>query len=227
MENTVLKTLEALKANRMEAYYAENKQEALDTVLSLIEKDSSVASGGSMTLKEIGLIDALKNQGYDYWDRADIKDPADYPAFFRKSLTADVYLSSSNAITENGELYNVDGNSNRVAAMLYGPKSVIVVAGINKIVKNLEEARQFAEKSFDRISKMTNEYRETHLDEGNPAVDELLDNVQRKIMKKSILMELAEDVYDEFFKSASKAVNFSLEELFKEHKIRKELAKHD
>ena len=93
-----------------------------------------------MTLKEIGLIDALKNQGYDYWDRADIKDPADYPAFFRKSLTADVYLSSSNAITENGELYNVDGNSNRVAAMLYGPKSVIVVAGINKIVKDLDEA---------------------------------------------------------------------------------------
>lgn len=94
-------------------------------------------------------------------------------------------------------------------------------------VKNLEEARQFAEESFDRISKMANEYRETHLDEGNPAVDELLDNVQRKIMKKSILMELAEDVYDEFFKTASKAVNFSLEELFKEHKIRKELAKHD
>ena len=140
MENTVLRTLEALKANRMEAYYAENKQEALDTVLSLIEKDNSVASGGSMTLKEIGLIDALKNHGYDYWDRADIKDPADYPAFFRKSLTADVYLSSSNAITENGELYNVDGNSNRVAAMLYGPKSVIVVAGINKIVKDLDEA---------------------------------------------------------------------------------------
>ena len=74
---------------------------------------------------------------------------------------------------------------------------------------------------------MANEYRETHLDEGNHAVDELLDNVQRKIMKKSILMELAEDVYDEFFKTASKAVNFSLEELFKEHKIRKELAKHD
>ena len=140
MENTVLKTLEAIKANRMDAYYAENKQEALETVLSLIEKDNSIASGGSMTLKEIGLIDALKTQGYDYWDRADIKDPADYPAFFRKSLTADVYLSSSNAITENGELYNVDGNSNRVAAMLYGPKSVIVVAGVNKIVKDLDEA---------------------------------------------------------------------------------------
>ena len=79
---------------------------------------------------------------------------------------------------------------------------------------------------------MANEYRETHPDEGNPAVDELLDNVQRKIMKKSILIELAEDIYNEFFyeffiKADSNDVNFSLEEFFKEHEIRKEFAKHD
>ena len=94
-------------------------------------------------------------------------------------------------------------------------------------VSNLENARRFGKDAFDRITRVADEYRAENPDIGNPAVDELLDNVQRKIMKKSILMELAEDVYGEFFKTISNTVNFSLEELFKEHKIRKELAKHD
>ena len=96
----------------------------------------------------------------------------------------------------------------------------------------LEAARELAEDYFADICAMADEFRKTHPDEGNPAVDELLDNVQRKIMKKSIIMELAEDIYNEFFyeffiKTDSNDVNFSLEELFKEHEIRKELAKHD
>ncbi len=92
-------------------------------------------------------------------------------------------------------------------------------------VKNLEEARRFAEESFDRISRMANEYRETHPDEGNPAVDELLDGVQRKIMKESILMELQNDVYERIYKMLS--YDKSLEYLFKEYVIREGLEKHD
>lgn len=95
-------------------------------------------------------------------------------------------------------------------------------------VKDLEDARRFAEESFDRISRMANEYRETHLDEGNPAVDELLDNVQRKIMKKSILMELEEDIYHNLYKTLLVGrKEGDCEDVFKEHVIRKGLAKHD
>ncbi len=134
--------MDALRANKMDAYLVKNRNEARALVLSLIPKDSVCASGGSVTLNETGIIEALKKgQYYTYIDRYDpaLSDEEREEAV-KKAHFADVYLTSANAITENGELYNVDGNSNRVSAIAHGPKSVIVVAGKNKIVKDLEEA---------------------------------------------------------------------------------------
>jgi L-lactate utilization protein LutB len=135
------KTLNALRSNRMDAYYVETKEEAKALALSLIPEGSSCASGGSVTLAETGIVDALKEGKYTYIDRMipgltqQQKEDA-----MRAAFSADVYLASANAITEDGELYNVDGNSNRVAALLYSAKSVVIVAGVNKLVKNLDEA---------------------------------------------------------------------------------------
>ncbi|MBQ2989639.1 MAG: lactate utilization protein [Clostridia bacterium] len=135
------KTIEALKSNRMDVHYVRTAEEAKALALSMIPEGSTCVSGGSVTLAETGIIDAIKNGAYHYIDRSlpdltqEQKDDA-----MRAAFGADFYLSSANAITEDGELYNVDGNSNRVAALLWGAKNVIVVAGVNKLVKNLDEA---------------------------------------------------------------------------------------
>lgn len=134
------KTINNLKRNNMLGFYCETKEEAKQLVLSLINENDSVTHGGSETLKQIGVIDAIKSGQYEYIDRSAAKDKDEAEELMRKAYFADVYLTSSNAVTEYGELYNVDGNSNRVSAILYGPKSVIAVCGYNKIVKNLDEA---------------------------------------------------------------------------------------
>lgn len=133
--------MENLEKNNMEAYYVTTNKDLLDKVRELVKEGDIVAVGGSMTLFDTGIIDFLRQGNYKFLDRyrngltgVDIKE------IFRESFFANAYFTSSNALTENGELYNVDGNGNRVAAMLYGPDSVIVIVGINKIVKNLEEA---------------------------------------------------------------------------------------
>lgn len=133
------KTKAALERNNMQVFIADNKENVTEIVKSLINKTDLIASGGSASLKESGVIDMLKNEGYNFLDRANFS-PETINDFFIKCFSTDVYFTSANAITENGELYNVDGNSNRVAAIAFGPKSVIVVAGINKIVKNLDDA---------------------------------------------------------------------------------------
>ena len=110
-------------------------------MLSLIPAGATVANGGSMTLFDSGIIDAVKSGDYRYLDR-NMQGLSEVEKNRRlgEIMTCDYFLSSSNAITENGELYNVDGTSNRVNALLYGPKNVIIVAGINKIVPDLEAA---------------------------------------------------------------------------------------
>ena len=133
------KTKNALENNNMTAYTVKTKEEAADIVRSLLKKGDVIASGGSVTLNQCGITDIIKSPDYIYLDRNSVA-PDKTAEIFRKSFSADVYLCSSNAITENGELYNVDGNSNRVAAIAYGPKSVIIIAGYNKIVRNIEEA---------------------------------------------------------------------------------------
>jgi L-lactate utilization protein LutB len=140
------KTKNALENNNMTAYTVKTKEEAADIVRSLLKKGDVIASGGSVTLNQCGITDIIKSPDYIYLDRSSVA-PDKTAEIFRKSFSADVYLCSSNAITENGELYNVDGNSNRVAAIAYGPKSVIIIAGYNKIVRNIEEASNRVKKT--------------------------------------------------------------------------------
>ena len=140
------KTKNALENNNMTAYTVKTKEEAADIVRSLLKKGDVIASGGSVTLNQCGITDIIKSPDYIYLDRSSVA-PDKTAEIFRKSFSADVYLCSSNAITENGELYNVDGNSNRVAAIAYGPKSVIIIAGYNKIVRNIEEVSNRVKKT--------------------------------------------------------------------------------
>ena len=135
------RTAEALKANGMEAVCVASKKEALEQVAQYLPEGALVACGGSMSLEECGVMTLLRTGPYEFLDRnAPGTTPDKVEEIFRLAFCADVYFTSSNAITEQGELYNVDGNCNRVAAMLFGPKTVVVVAGYNKIVKDLDEA---------------------------------------------------------------------------------------
>ncbi len=135
------KTMEALRKNNMQAYYANTGDEARELVASLLKKGCTVTHGGSVTLEQTGITGLISSGDYNYLDRSAPGITREQKEeIYRKSFFADVYLTSANAITENGELYNVDGNSNRIAAIAYGPESVIVVAGFNKIVPDIHAA---------------------------------------------------------------------------------------
>lgn len=136
------KTAKALEKNNMQTFVVDTKEEALETVKRLIKKGDSVTMGGSQTIRECGIYDYLKCGDYTFYDRSapDVITEEQKMDIYRKAFSCDSYFSGSNAITESGQLYNVDGNSNRVAAMLFGPEQLIVVAGYNKIVKDLDEA---------------------------------------------------------------------------------------
>lgn len=139
IEKRIKKTGENLVKNNMEFYYAETKNDVRDIVKSLIKKGDVITNGGTMTMAECGIADLLRSPDYTYLDRTG-KSREEVEEIYIQAFSADVYISSSNAITEDGVLYNVDGNSNRVAAIAYGPKSVIIIASYNKIVQNLNEA---------------------------------------------------------------------------------------
>lgn len=141
LEKQAARTIENLAKNNMLGFYVQDRQQAVAKVAELIKEGELVAVGGSMTLFETGIIDHLRSGRYSFLDRyMEGLSRTQMEEIYRKSFFADTYLTSTNAITEAGELYNVDGNGNRVAAMIYGPKSVIVVAGVNKIVKDVAEA---------------------------------------------------------------------------------------
>lgn len=140
MKARVEATLKNLKRNRMEAYYVDTKEQACDLVKTLVQPGATVSCGGSVTLKETGVYDIIASGDYDFLDRSACKTAEETDALYRQVFSADAFFTSANAVTENGELYNVDGNSNRVAAIVFGPKSVICVCGVNKLVKNIDEA---------------------------------------------------------------------------------------
>ncbi len=133
------RTAKNLEANNMKCFIAETKEDVLPIVRELLSEGATVACGGSMTLAETGVTDLLRSGDYNFLDRSG-KSHEEAEKIYRAAFSADVYLCSSNAITEDGELYNVDGNSNRVAAICFGPKSVIIVAGRNKVVRTLNDA---------------------------------------------------------------------------------------
>lgn len=134
------KVAENLKKRHFEAYYVSTKEEALAKVLELIPADHSVSWGGTMTMDEIGLKEQLNAKNYKVIDRDLAKTPEERVELMHQALLCGTYIMSSNAISEDGQLFNIDGNGNRVAALCYGPKSVIVIAGMNKVVKTVEDA---------------------------------------------------------------------------------------
>ncbi len=134
------KTIECLEKRNMQGFYAENKEEAVKIALSLIPEGSIVSWGGSATLQETGLINTLKNNNYQCLDRNDVESREEKEEIAHKALNADYYLMSTNAMTIDGQLINIDGNGNRVAALIYGPKNVIIVTGINKICDTYDSA---------------------------------------------------------------------------------------
>lgn len=137
LERTAL----ALEKANMQAFIAPDAQKVCEIIKELLPKGASVTVGGSMTLFEAGVIDLLKSGDYDYADRyREGIEPHEIAKIYRDAFSAEFYIASTNALTENGELVNVDGNSNRVAAIGFGPKNVIVVCGANKIVKDINEA---------------------------------------------------------------------------------------
>ena len=140
-EQRILRTIKALEKNNMNGYMVASNVDLISKIEELISLKSKVSCGGSMTLFETGVIDHLKSGRYEFLDRyKEGLTQDEIKEIFRQSFLSDAYVTSTNAITENGEIYNVDGNGNRVAAMLYGPDKVIIVAGVNKIVPNVEEA---------------------------------------------------------------------------------------
>lgn len=133
-----------LEKRNMKGYYAATRQEAAELALSLIPEGSVVSWGGSATLSEAGLLEKLKSGNYSCLDRSDAKDREGMEEIAHKALSADYYLMSTNAMTADGQLINIDGNGNRAAALIYGPKNVIILAGINKICSTYEAALERA-----------------------------------------------------------------------------------
>jgi hypothetical protein len=130
--------IKKFKKRNFEGYYCKTSAEALELALSLIPVGVSVTHGGSESIKEIGLLDAVKNGNYDYIDRSLAKTQQEKREVVAKGVLCHTFITSTNAITMDGELVNVDGLSNRVALLCFGPEQVIVIAGINKIVANVE-----------------------------------------------------------------------------------------
>ena len=132
--------LRALSTRQMNGYYAETKEDALKLALQLIPQGASVGWGGSMSTEAIGLNEAVRQGNYQVIDRDSATTPEERTALMKQCLTADVFRMGTNALTEDGQLENLDGKGNRVAALIYGPERVIVIAGMNKVVKTLDDA---------------------------------------------------------------------------------------
>lgn len=129
-----------LEKRHFEAYYCPTTAEALQKALELIPEGSSVGWGGSVTIREMGLTKAIHERNYTVIDRDLAKNPEETAELHRKCLTTDYFITSTNAISEDGILVNIDGNGNRLAAICFGPKNVIVICGMNKIAQDLETA---------------------------------------------------------------------------------------
>ena len=136
-ELLAVKVIEGLKSRNMSGYYAKDKEAAKELALSLIPEGSSVTMGGAMSAHETGLVEALKAGNYNFIDRDEYEDKR---AAMLKAYDADVFLSSVNAMTEDGVLINIDGNSNRVSAIAQGPKKVVFIVGMNKICDDVDGA---------------------------------------------------------------------------------------
>ncbi len=156
------KVVKALEKNNFQAHYAVNRSAAIEKAMSLIPADATIGVGGSWTLKELGIPEQLAKNGHTVYDH-NIPGLAmeESLALRRKELLCDVFLSGANAITLDGQLVNTDGSGNRVAAMSFGPKKVIVIVGVNKIVSDLDAA-------MERIETIAAPINNKRLDRPNP-----------------------------------------------------------
>ncbi|MDR1947151.1 MAG: lactate utilization protein [Desulfovibrio sp.] len=154
----------ALEKNGFAAVWSAKREDAVKHVLGLIPDKASVGLGGSVSVRQLGLVEELERRNCTLLDHSKKElSPEQRHEMRRRQLTADVFLCSSNAVTLDGELVNVDGTGNRVAAMMFGPGKVIVVIGANKIVKNIEEARE-------RIKSLAAPLNNKRLSYDNPCV---------------------------------------------------------
>ncbi|WP_017416518.1 lactate utilization protein [Clostridium tunisiense] len=145
LEKQVERTISNLQKRNMEGFFVKDENELKELLIQLIAENSVVGVGDSMTLFQTGVIDFLRSRDYNFLDKyKEGITSEDKKKIYIENFSADTFMCSTNALTEEGELYNIDGNGSRVAPMLYGPKQVIIVTGINKIVKNIEEAEKRA-----------------------------------------------------------------------------------
>ncbi len=138
---TLAKTIiDNLSKRQMEGYYCATAEDACKKALTLVQPGSTVSFGGSMTLEETGILSALRERDdITLFDRAKAASLEETKEIYHKALGADFFFMSTNAITTDGKLINIDGNGNRVAALIYGPEQVIIVAGLNKVVSDEKE----------------------------------------------------------------------------------------
>jgi len=134
------KVVKALQSRSFDAYYFEDEESAIKKIISLIPKDHKVSWGGSKTMNDLGIQERLAKEGYKLLDRDKASSPEERSEISRQALLCDTFLSGTNAISEDGQLVNIDGYGNRVAAMIFGPKQVIVAAGMNKVAKTYNDA---------------------------------------------------------------------------------------
>ena len=140
-EKLAKEVIKGLESRQMSGYWAADKEEALKLALELIPEGSSVTMGGAMSAHEIGLVEALKKGNYNFIDRDEADDPR---AAMLAAYDADVFLSSVNAMTQDGILINIDGNANRVSAIAQGPRKVVFIVGMNKVCDDLDGAMKRA-----------------------------------------------------------------------------------
>lgn len=142
------KVVEALTKRHFEAYYVSDSKDVAAKVMELIPAGASVSWGGTTTVDQLGIKKLLADKGYTLIDRDTAKSPEEREEIMHQALMSDFFLMSSNAITEDGELFNIDGKGNRVAALCYGPKNILIIAGMNKIVPDMDAA-------YDKVRNYT------------------------------------------------------------------------
>ena len=150
-----------LKKRNMEGYFYEDSASCVRAILDLIPDGSSISWGGSASVQESGMMDALKNGSYELIDRSLAKTPEEQREISGRTVMSDYYFMSTNAITYEGELVNIDGNGNRVACLIHGPRHVIIIAGMNKVATTLEGA-------FERARTMACPPNAVRLDKKTP-----------------------------------------------------------
>ena len=151
-ERLAAKLIKNLERRHFEAHYCHTAEDIISKVKSIIPEGSSITWGGSMSIRDIGLTQALKDGNYVVYDRDDVTTNEEKLAVYRKAFEVDYYLASTNAISEDGVLVNIDGNGNRVAAITWGPKHVIFVVGLNKVAQDVGAALQRARSTASPIN---------------------------------------------------------------------------